>query len=516
MRELGEALLLYQRAVDNSPDLIAVVDRGYVYRLVNATYSRFYQRTVEEIRGRTVAELLGEDAFRSVVQPHLDRCFAGETIRYESWFNYVTAGRRCMEVHYYPLGDDGRVEYVVAAIRDVTEAKKAAEALARESLLNEATAGLAKALLAAASTDEMSDLVLERATSLTASKHGFVGYLDPGTGWLVNTTLKHGFAECGVENKSTVFKTFAGLWGWVLNTRQPLLTNSPAEDPRAGGLPPGHIPIRRFLCVPATLDDEVVGLVAVGNAERDYSEVDTACLQRLADIYALAIQRQRMVSLRDEFIALAAHELNTPLTSLLGYVQLLSHHGAHDAEELRLHQSIRAQMERIARLAQTIVDVSEIQGGGFELQREPLNVHKLAAETVAQVGRWSSKHQVTLRGACEVRALADPRRARFVLAHLLDNAIKYSPEGGPVEVGAEVAGHEAVVWVRDHGIGIPEEKQTRLFQAFYQVAPLVWPTSGLGLGLYMCREIVNRHGGRMWFESEEGVGSTFYFTLPLA
>ena len=99
---------------------------------------------------------------------------------------------------------------------------------------------------------------------------------------------------------------------------------------------------------------------------------------------------------------------------------------------------------------------------------------------------------------------------------MIDNAIKYSPKGGPVVVAVRRVGSEAVVSVRDEGIGIAGANQPRLFEAFYQEAPMMRPTVGMGLGLHLCREITRLHGGRSWFESELGVGSTFFFSLPLA
>ena len=127
LREANEMLRIYGRLVESSPDLIAVVDREYVYRMVNPSYTRFRLLRPEQIVGHKVAEVLGEEVFRDLVRPNLDRCFEGSLVRYDAWFDYPTLGRRFMDVNYYPLQADGRVEYAVSVIRDITERKLAEE-----------------------------------------------------------------------------------------------------------------------------------------------------------------------------------------------------------------------------------------------------------------------------------------------------------------------------------------------------------------------------------------------------
>lgn len=115
------------------------------------------------------------------------------------------------------------------------------------------------------------------------------------TGYLVSSTLGRDVWDvCQDQDKTVVFKEFKGLWGWVLNHRQSLLTNAPIDDPRSSGTPPGHIPIQRFISAPAMADGVLVGQVALVNSDRDYDERDLAQIERLADLYAMAIQRKRM------------------------------------------------------------------------------------------------------------------------------------------------------------------------------------------------------------------------------
>ncbi len=167
--------------------------------------------------------------------------------------------------------------------------------LRRQSEINVALAELSKALISSRPLDDIAGLVLEYGKRLTASRFGFVGYLDQQTGHFISATLSRDIWDtCQVANKNVIFEKFSGLWGWVLIHRQPLLTNAPTEDARSTGTPPGHIPIRRFLGVPALLDDTLVGMVALANADRDYTEDDCQVIERLAALYAVAVHRRQL------------------------------------------------------------------------------------------------------------------------------------------------------------------------------------------------------------------------------
>jgi PAS domain S-box-containing protein len=142
--------------------------------------------------------------------------------------------------------------------------------------------------------DDFSHLILEQARSLTGSELGYVGYLDQATGSLICPTLTRDvWKTCQVADKKMIFQEFRGLWGWSLENRQAVLTNHPDADPRAAGTPAGHLAINRFLTVPALLGDRLMGQVALANAPRDYTPRDQVVIQRLADLYAMTVQRHR-------------------------------------------------------------------------------------------------------------------------------------------------------------------------------------------------------------------------------
>ena len=178
-------------------------------------------------------------------------------------------------------------------VRDITERKRIEEALAWEADINNALSELSRTLISPSSIEDISSQVLETSKKLAASSLGYAGYIDPETGYLICPTMTRDIWEsCQVKEKNIIFKTYHGLWGWVLKNRKPILTNSPSKDPRSAGIPEGHMQIHRFLSAPATFGDDIVGQIALANPDRDYKLRDLKLVERIADIYSIAIHRK--------------------------------------------------------------------------------------------------------------------------------------------------------------------------------------------------------------------------------
>jgi signal transduction histidine kinase len=151
--------------------------------------------------------------------------------------------------------------------------------------------------------------------------------------------------------------------------------------------------------------------------------------------------------------------------------------------------------------------------GCLELRRENVDLAELVDIVVRRNTATSAKHPIRVEGE-PVVVFADRVRLTQVLDTLLDNAIRYSPRGGDIEITVATLAHEATVCVRDHGVGIPRKKQTRIFERFYRAhTDTPHDYGGMGVGLYIAREVISQHGGTMWFKSEEGSGSRFCFSL---
>jgi two-component system sensor histidine kinase VicK len=222
--------------------------------------------------------------------------------------------------------------------------------------------------------------------------------------------------------------------------------------------------------------------------------------------------------LKDQFIRVAAHELKTPAAILKGYALTLMRNDENlSPSSRRMLEAIDRGAERLNRIVEDLVDVSQAFLDVLQLSPSTVPLDELVRATVAEVP-VSNLHRIAVRdGAGPLTVRADPVRTRQALRILLDNAIKYSPSGGTIEVTMSADAEQARVSVRDRGVGIPTEGQERIFRLFYRAhTDTAHDYGGMGIGLYMAREIIKRQGGHIWFESREGEGSTFSFTLPLA
>lgn len=249
-----------------------------------------------------------------------------------------------------------------------------------------------------------------------------------------------------------------------------------------------------------------------------YREV-TAERRADAERERLLRDAQEAIRVRDDFLSIAAHELKTPLTPLKLHLQMLRRQGAEDdgAPARHVDKSLM-QVSRLTGLVNDLLDTSRIQEGRLTLKHGPVVLQELAQDVVSEMRLSSAHHRVEYEAPdAPLVVLGDVDRLAQVLVNLMENAFKYSPSGGTVRVRMAREDCHAHVCVQDEGIGIPRDQQELLFERFFRArnAPISG-FGGLGLGLYICRDIVERHGGRLWVESELGHGSTFHFTVPLA
>ncbi len=229
--------------------------------------------------------------------------------------------------------------------------------------------------------------------------------------------------------------------------------------------------------------------------------------------------------LKDEFVGIVAHEFRTPMAALKGFadmllVQTARHRGPALADwQQEALEEIELAVTRLVVLAEELLDVTRLQAGRLLLQRTPTNVVALARRVAALLQQTTTRHQVEVHAEdAQLLADIDPGRIEQVLTNLVGNAIKYSPQGSPVIITLQEDATAGVVKisVQDRGIGIPRSQHAQIFGRFMRADNAqAWGISGTGLGLYICRELVERHGGQIWFESEEGAGSTFFLTLPI-
>ncbi|HEX8969466.1 MAG TPA: ATP-binding protein [Chloroflexota bacterium] len=287
---------------------------------------------------------------------------------------------------------------------------------------------------------------------------------------------------------------------------------------------------RSMMIVPLMARGRTLGALTLvtSRPDREYDLDDLVLAEDLARRCATAVDNARLyreaqdaLRVRDQFLAVAAHELRSPLTRLKSHTEVLLEvlaDGQPNVTQLEssLHR-MNAAIDRLAVLTTDLLDVSRLRRR-MPLRRQTIDLGALVRAVASEHQQHSSTRNRTLLNlpSAPSRVLADPDRIGQVVGNLLDNAAKYSPAGGEIQVSLEMTDAEAILRVRDRGIGLPEGAAERIFEPFSRAAnAFAGNIPGLGLGLYICRQIVQRHGGRIWAESAgEGSGTTIHVWLP--
>ncbi len=507
--------LLAEAVIDNSPVGIAVIaGPEHRYVMVNAARERMTGVPRDRMIGRTVMEAFPTLAGGPVL-PVIEQVYrtADNVLVPDLHFDFgPPVGERDLSLLFAPLrGPGGQVEAVISLMLDITEQQASRRQL--EDLTSRLKASNEQLVEASFRAKELAVLAERRAVELEATI----------------SNIADSVFVCDPEGKITYI-------------------NSSGLQMIGGQRPAGPLTVVDYIAAlkPRTLDGKPIsrddlsisralrGEVVRGTEEivydarlrqdryilvssapmRDPDGRFLGAVQILSDITRL----KELDLLKDQFITVAAHEIKTPVTAIKGFAQTLAK--APDACAPRYRRALETmvqQSDRIDALVRDFLDVSRMRWGRVKLVAERMNLTDLVAEAVARRASLSPRHELAITREDPVWIEGDRDRLNQVIENLLDNAVKFSPGGGKIEVQVRREEQRAVVSVRDEGVGIPKDRQAHLFERFYRAhIGTPFDYGGLGVGLYISREIVRQHGGEMWFESEEGKGSTFYFSLPLA
>ena len=446
----------------------------------------------------------------------------------------------------FELAPDFSARRLVGVVADITERKEAEERVRRQNTVLEGINRVLQEALTCETEEDLGHACLAIAQEVTRSRFGFIGELN-AEGLLDNIAIGDpGWEDCRM-GPSTANRRLAtslkihGLYGKVITDSRGFYTNDPPSHPDSIGLPVGHSPLTAFLGVPLTHLGNIIGMVALGNREGGYDDEDLMALEALAPAIVQAFMRKRgesererllvaeqaaraqadeAVRVRDEFMSVAAHELKTPVTSLRGFSQLLvREHARTGGIDPNLIAAAAARIDeqsaRLTRLTERLLDISRIESGKLAISLQKTEVSSLVEAVVASVRQAHPNKSFTVRSSSGIVADMDGLRVEQVLVNLLDNAAKFSPMESPIEVEVEQTGENQVsISVQDRGPGIPKEKRENLFERFYQVHAQ-GHYGGMGIGLYVSRQIVEMHGGSINVEQPENGGSCFVVRLPL-
>ena len=503
-----------------------------------------FNRGAEAIFGYEAREVIGEHLnilipprFRPTHSAHVESFAAGtDTARQMGHRREVSGVRRNgeefpAEASIAKLGDPGRRLFAVV-LRDVTDRKRVER---NERFLSQASTALAATLdydatlrtVATLPVPWLADCCLldiveeEKGGEQPAPRRIASGHDDDH----VAETLRR--SETG---QSLQWST-PSIVITVLRTGQPqVFTHAPEEAGETGGVFPllRGIGIRSAMVVPLRVHERIVGALSLisTDPERRYTTADLPPATDYAFRAALAMENARLYRLaqranraRDEVLGVVSHDLRNPLSAITMVASVLMSHPPVERDALRgLYQAINESAELMSRMIQDLLDVSSIEGGRLSLERDAQPVQPIIDRAVQMFEGVAALHRIGLSHAVEpgLPAIdADGERVLQVLANLVSNAVKFTPDGGRIDVSVRRVGNAIEFAVIDTGPGIPAEDIGHIFDRYWQARRSA-RTSGSGLGLAIARGLVEAHGGRIQVESVVGKGSTFRFTIPVA
>lgn len=528
-KQITEAKQAFLSAiVESSDDAIVSKDLNSIISSWNKGAERIFGYTEAEAIGRPItmiippAKLHEEDFILSKIR-------AGDKIDHFETIRIHKSGKEIpISLTVSPIRDSaGNIIGASKIARDISERVESQRLLKEHSERLETLNAMSKAVAETLDTETILQRVIEATTKITGASFGAFFYNTTNengesyTLFTLSGAPREAFERSGMPRNTEVFNpTFSGQ-GLV---RSDDITKDEryGKNPPHSGIPEGHLSVRSYLAVPVISNaGYVIGGMFFGHPDTGvFKASHESVVTSIASQAAIALDNSRLFeevktlnTKKDEFIALASHELKTPLTTIKGFLQLLSQNDI--ANPAYFIGKCLKQVDRLYSLVEEMLDVSRIEAGKLLLHKESFDLRQLLLDVIDNFRYTNKTHDILFDdpGTPHI-ILGDKYRIEQVLINLLSNAIKYSPRADKVYVKLEKNDTSLTVRIRDEGIGLTPVQKKKLFNRFYRAednSNIV----GLGLGLYLTREILIRHNGSIDVTSEPGKGSEFYFSLPL-
>ena len=439
-----------------------------------------------------------------------------------------------------PLKEGRRISGVIVTFRDITERQHFEEEMQLQAERAQTLADAGAFFSSNIDPNWVNQAIVERVAEVLGDWSAVVLKSDGSNDLRVASIYHRDMASIGLA-WSYIYRqplvVGEGIIGQVVSTGYPALMSNVGGGSVQENITSYHAPtmqLASLLILPLRTRREMHGalMIAANDFDRRMTDDKLPLAEVLAERAALAIENAKLYTeqvearrkvedlsrLKDEFLSIASHELRTPVTSIKGYTQLaktLIRERDLDTSEEYLDIALD-QIDRMSRLILELLDVSRIETGRLEIRHEPIDWSAFVRDLVHRHHTAVSDRRFHLNVPnSRLFVGGDRDRLEQVLGNLLENAVKYSPEGSEIFVNVEERGDQIITSVSDRGIGIPTDELAQVFERFHrgrQVSSTNY--GGLGLGLYITRQIIERHGGTIWVESKEGSGTTFYFSLP--
>ncbi|MBB6128653.1 PAS domain S-box protein [Mucilaginibacter lappiensis] len=517
--------------VESSDDAIIGKNLDGVITSWNPAAERLLGYTEKDVIAKHITMLIPEDRLEEE-DLILERIRSNKKVEHYVTFRVTKAGLEIpVSISVSPIRDvNGVVIGAAKIIRNNAHQKETEARLLRYAENLEVLNALGKVISERMDVSDILQKVTDATTRLIGAAFGAFFYnnvTEAGESYMLfalSGAPREAFERFGIPKNTDLFHpTFTG--------ERIVRADDITKDPRYGqnspffGMPEGHLQVVSYLAVPViSKSGLVIGGLFYGHPEpakftREHEQLVSGVATQAAialDNTKLYEEIRKLNDKKEEFIGLASHELKTPVTSLSGYLQILNRSLPDTDRNKPFLQKALLQVKKLSELISDLLDVSKIETGQLPLSFSNFNITQIVQETIELIQYSTKTHQIVLQQPeQEIIISADKQRIEQVIVNLLSNAIKYSPYEKLVNVAISVVHNEVRVAVQDYGMGILKEHQERIFSRFYRVEELASHISGLGIGLYISKEIITRHHGKLWLDSEPEKGSTFFFEIPL-
>lgn len=491
----------------------------------------------EKITGRQRGELIGTDLTEYFTEPEQAREGYMQTLALEALRDFPLEVKHrdgrifsvlCNASIYHD--NEGKPVGIFASARDVTEKR-------RQQAIDASRLHLIQYSLAH-SLDEVIEEILNETEKLTGSMISFMHFVDDDQDSLVLQDWSHRTKTvfCQAKGKGMHYAiSKAGVWMDCVFEHKPVIHNDYESLPNRKGMPEGHARVIREMVVPLIRGEKIRAILGVGNKSVDYLQEDVDTVSDFLELAWEIAERKRVEgalqesearlrdlnATKDKFFSIIAHDLKNPFNNILGFSELmLESLKDKDYSDLeKLATTIHLSSKRAMDLLTNLLEWSRVQTGRIKFEPENIGIVFMIRQAIELFNEAALEKSITISAKLPLNtiAFADPAMISTVLRNLISNAIKFTHPGGAVVISTRQNQDDLEVSVSDTGIGIAKELIAKLFriEETYSTAG-TRKEQGTGLGLVLCREFVERHGGRIRAESEFGKGSTFSFTLPHA
>lgn len=515
--------------VESSDDAIISKNLDGVITSWNNSAQRMFEYTAEEAIGRHISLLIPPELLPEE-EMIISNIRSGRRVEHFKTIRVTKSGRRIhISITVSPVKDStGRVIGASKIARDISEDVNKEQLILQYTRRLEILNSISNNISGVLDEHTILQTITDATTEITTAAFGafFYNTVNPeGEAFMLYTLSgapREAFEKFGMPRNTPVFhQTFAGV--------SVVRSDDITKDPRYGqnhphnGMPAGHLPVVSYLAVPVkSTTGAVIGGLLFGHPSPGvFTEEHEEMVKSIALQASVALDNCRLFNemktisdKKDEFIALASHELKTPLTTVSGYLQVLKEQAQDDVMQSFLERSLR-QVNKLNALVSDMFDASKVEKGKLILTPEYFNLRDLLLEIIEVYKYRCKTHTIHLSVEGENFWLtADRQRIEQVIENLLTNAVKYSPQADEVNVLLRSSSSDILVSVKDKGMGLSPAEQINVFKRFYR-SNRHHTISGLGLGLYISSEIIKRHQGKLCVTSQPGAGSEFYFTLPV-